>query len=191
MIKFKELYEQIDISKTLYHGSPYDFSNFDMSKIGSAQGDQKYGYGIYLTDNKKLAIHYAIKESLPKDKNALNLYTVKCDARRFFDWNDQIHAIYQDILDSFEEIGMEGSAEEMRENGPENGYEMMTFKEFYDTMSYDFEDEQKGLNKFLIDYINIYGTYTGDHFYSNDYPGKIYTAFTTNVLLILDKQKVN
>lgn len=42
----------------LYHGSPY---KFDILKkdIGKKTGGDEYGYGIYLTNDKNLAIHYA------------------------------------------------------------------------------------------------------------------------------------
>ena len=35
-----------------YHGSPYDFDRFDMSKIGTGEGAQSYGHGIYLAENR-------------------------------------------------------------------------------------------------------------------------------------------
>ena len=30
-----------------YHGSPYDFPAFDISKIGTGEGAQAYGHGLY------------------------------------------------------------------------------------------------------------------------------------------------
>ena len=34
-----------------YHGSPYDFERFDMSKIGTGEGAQAYGHGLYFAEN--------------------------------------------------------------------------------------------------------------------------------------------
>jgi hypothetical protein len=41
-----------------YHGSPYDFTKFDASKIGTGEGAQAYGHGLYFADNPKVAQTY-------------------------------------------------------------------------------------------------------------------------------------
>lgn len=41
-----------------YHGSPHDFDKFDMSKIGTGEGAQAYGHGIYLAENEDVAKAY-------------------------------------------------------------------------------------------------------------------------------------
>jgi hypothetical protein len=41
-----------------YHGSPYDFERFDMSKIGTGEGAQAYGHGLYFAENKGVAADY-------------------------------------------------------------------------------------------------------------------------------------
>lgn len=41
-----------------YHGSPYDFNAFDMSKIGSGEGNQAYGHGMYFAGNPAVAETY-------------------------------------------------------------------------------------------------------------------------------------
>ena len=38
-----------------YHGSPHDFDKFDMSKIGTGEGAQAYGHGLYLAENEATA----------------------------------------------------------------------------------------------------------------------------------------
>ena len=42
-----------------WHGSPHRFSKFDMSKIGTGEGAQAYGHGLYLAENPKVAKEYA------------------------------------------------------------------------------------------------------------------------------------
>jgi hypothetical protein len=34
-----------------YHSSPYDFDRFDLSKIGTGEGAQVYGHGLYFAEN--------------------------------------------------------------------------------------------------------------------------------------------
>jgi len=41
-----------------YHGSPYDFDRFDASKIGTGEGVQAYGHGLYFADAEDAAKHY-------------------------------------------------------------------------------------------------------------------------------------
>lgn len=46
-----------------YHGSPYKFDKFDSSKIGTGEGAQAYGHGLYLAENPKVAKEYQEKLS--------------------------------------------------------------------------------------------------------------------------------
>ena len=48
---------------TVYHGSPHKFNKFDSSKIGTGEGAQAYGHGLYLAEAKKVADEYAGKLS--------------------------------------------------------------------------------------------------------------------------------
>jgi hypothetical protein len=43
----------------VYHGSPYVFDKFDASKIGTGEGAQAYGHGIYLAESPDVAKDYA------------------------------------------------------------------------------------------------------------------------------------
>jgi len=45
---------QLDV----YHGTPHSFERFDASKIGTGEGAQAYGYGIYVAENPKVATEY-------------------------------------------------------------------------------------------------------------------------------------
>lgn len=42
----------------LYHGSPHDFDRFSMSKIGTGEGAQAYGHGLYFAENADIARGY-------------------------------------------------------------------------------------------------------------------------------------
>lgn len=41
-----------------YHGSPHSFDRFDMSKIGTGEGAQAYGHGLYFADSEDVAKSY-------------------------------------------------------------------------------------------------------------------------------------
>jgi GNAT superfamily N-acetyltransferase len=41
-----------------YHGSPHDFDKFDLSKIGTGEGAQTYGQGLYFAENEAVARQY-------------------------------------------------------------------------------------------------------------------------------------
>lgn len=46
------------MGKTVYHGSPHMFSKFDMSKIGTGEGAQAWGHGLYFADVEDVARNY-------------------------------------------------------------------------------------------------------------------------------------
>jgi hypothetical protein len=43
---------------TVYHGSPHKFEKFDSSKIGTGEGAQAYGHGIYVAESPEVASAY-------------------------------------------------------------------------------------------------------------------------------------
>jgi len=49
-----------------YHGSPYSFDQFDLSKIGTGEGAQAYGHGLYFAGNEDVARGY--RDALAKDQ---------------------------------------------------------------------------------------------------------------------------
>jgi hypothetical protein len=51
---------------TAYHGSPHSFDQFDSSKIGTGEGAQAYGHGLYFADSEGVARNYRDSMSDPK-----------------------------------------------------------------------------------------------------------------------------
>lgn len=49
---------------TVYHGSPHKFEKFDASKIGTGEGAQAYGHGLYFAESPEVADSY--KKSLER-----------------------------------------------------------------------------------------------------------------------------
>lgn len=48
-----------------YHGSPHSFDKFDLSKIGTGEGAQMYGHGLYFAESPDVARGYRQKLSKP------------------------------------------------------------------------------------------------------------------------------
>ena len=46
------------LGKIVYHGSPHVFDKFDMGKIGTGEGNQAYGHGLYFADAPGVAKSY-------------------------------------------------------------------------------------------------------------------------------------
>lgn len=53
-----------------FHGSPHDFDKFDLSKIGTGEGAQAYGHGLYFAENEATAKAY--REGLSYTQVAIN-----------------------------------------------------------------------------------------------------------------------
>jgi hypothetical protein len=48
-----------------YHGTPHRFERFDASKIGTGEGAQAYGHGIYFAESPDVAKSYAVPRGVP------------------------------------------------------------------------------------------------------------------------------
>jgi hypothetical protein len=82
-----------------YHGSPYDFEKFDLSKIGTGEGAQAYGHGLYFADREGVARSYRDKLS---DPNA-PLGSFKSDNGQelnIFDAPDGFHSLLGEYPDN-------------------------------------------------------------------------------------------
>lgn len=62
---------------TAWHGSPHDHDKFSMDKIGTGEGAQAYGYGLYFAGNKEVAEYY---------KRVLAERDIRIDGKRSFEW---------------------------------------------------------------------------------------------------------
>jgi hypothetical protein len=55
---------------TAYHGSPYKFDKFDPAKIGTGEGAQAYGHGLYFAENPQVAKSY--QDALGTQKTSIS-----------------------------------------------------------------------------------------------------------------------
>ena len=81
-----------------YQGSPHSFSRFDSSKIGTGEGAQAYGHGLYFAGNEGVARTYRdiTPLVLPPEAEALN---------------QQIKELFQQRSDLFGELQMAADAD--------------------------------------------------------------------------------
>lgn len=77
---------------TVYHGTPYQFDKFDASKIGTGEGAQAYGHGLYFAESPDVARNY-----IPKG-NDLNGFTVK-ETGEFIGKNDPRYSEIANAMD--------------------------------------------------------------------------------------------
>lgn len=105
-----------------FHGSPHDFDRFDMSKIGTGEGAQAYGHGLYFAESEGVAKSY--REKLGGVKwDFTPASTAEADAaseaRRYLDsvgWDDSIgikSALVQkdpELADAFDAMVRSGRA---------------------------------------------------------------------------------
>jgi hypothetical protein len=73
-----------------YHGSPHDFDRFDLSKIGTGEGAQAYGHGLYFAENEGVARGY-------RDQLSGNRYVPKIPS------NEIAQKYGEDVANIFEE----------------------------------------------------------------------------------------
>jgi hypothetical protein len=60
----------MDLAATVFHGSPHKFDRFDSSKIGTGEGAQAYGHGLYFAESPDVARGYQEKLTDPAFKYA-------------------------------------------------------------------------------------------------------------------------
>lgn len=81
-----------------FHGSPHDFPAFDISKIGTGEGNQIYGHGLYFAEHEPVAQKY--KEALGRGQGHMYEVNINAKPEQFLDWDTPIesHATGQSIL---------------------------------------------------------------------------------------------
>lgn len=100
---------------TAYHGSPHEFEQFDTSKIGTGEGAQAYGHGLYFAEAEPVAKGY--RERLTKQKKYDPDY-----------WSDK--TLPQD-LSSAEETELRLLGQEMRTVGNLRNEKLARWKQLY------------------------------------------------------------
>jgi len=74
-----------------YHGSPYAFDRFDINKIGTGEGNQGFGRGIYLSEDSAIGRGYQTSISAMKRLLGEDVGDVLINGREI-DWDNPIEA---------------------------------------------------------------------------------------------------
>lgn len=75
----------------VWHGSPHKFTKFDASKIGTGEGAQAYGHGLYVAESPKVAGEYAKNLSARKAE-------YKVSDGRTLKFDDDISIMLDDVV---------------------------------------------------------------------------------------------
>ena len=94
---------------TVFHGSPHRFTKFDSSKIGTGEGAQVYGHGLYLAESPDVASTYASMSPLKGVVGSKEFESLSKDVK-----NKVIRAFQQDT-----EKGQEVAIKKVIEQHPE------------------------------------------------------------------------
>jgi hypothetical protein len=80
----------------IYHGSPYIFEKFSTEKIGTGEGAQAFGWGLYFTDFEEIARDYAAKLS--------GLPNVLIDGKTLDNQTESQKSVLYKIADSYKNL---------------------------------------------------------------------------------------
>lgn len=87
-----------------YHGSPHDFDKFSLDKIGTGEGAQAYGHGLYFAENEGVARGY--RQALERRN-----IDVKLDGKPIEHWPSVVETVSRDdwrlgkLLDDYGRLG--------------------------------------------------------------------------------------
>lgn len=96
------LKEIVQTDMTLYHGTPHDFIRFQTKNIGTGEGSQCFGYGLYFTENKSVAEFYANMLKRPLGY----VYTVSVKNGEFFEWYKRLDNTFKaNFINKMHELG--------------------------------------------------------------------------------------
>lgn len=70
--------------QTAFHGSPHKFEKFDLGAIGTGEGNQAHGWGLYFAQNRKIAENY--KDVLGATANTIDVDGVSFAINDDADW---------------------------------------------------------------------------------------------------------
>lgn len=96
-----------------YHGSPYTFDHFDLGAIGTGEGNQAHGWGLYFAQDKKIAENY--KDILGANSGEVITGKTKYKINEDGDWYDENTG---NIIDNINPLSM--ALTEVLETGNSN-----------------------------------------------------------------------
>lgn len=73
-----------------FHGSPHEFDKFSSEKIGSGEGAQAYGYGLYFTDKEEIANEYKNRLSQTDGRPVYKMYLGDSALKPATNWEEEL-----------------------------------------------------------------------------------------------------
>lgn len=89
-----------------YHASPHNFEKFDMSKIGTGEGAQAYGHGLYVAENRKVAEEYYRDFRLFRGQSKMYQGTIKADPDHFLHWDKPANEQSKHVWDALDKMDL-------------------------------------------------------------------------------------
>ena len=182
--------------QSAWHGSPYDFDKFDLGAIGSGEGNQVHGWGLYFAKNKKVSVAY--KDVLGSKGSFVILNGEKWTTDNEGDWtNGEKKVEYGSALgyvfDELEEHGTKEKAIESLQKGLDKnryrGKYRNEAKKAIDILRKNDASGVKGGKLFKVDIPNIDTMLDEDKYFkeqNKDIINKIVSAVND---LEIDKRK--
>lgn len=88
----------IEMSLPAYQGSSHDFDAFDTGKVGSGEGTQWFGWGLYFSDSESIGNYYAKSVSDVKNRELLSKSELVYNGKVITNKGDIINSFYNDIV---------------------------------------------------------------------------------------------
>jgi hypothetical protein len=97
-----------------FHGSGADFDEFRLEMIGTGEGAQAYGYGLYFTDSQDIAKFY--KDTVGQERNQIQFKGKPLDSVYTADIYENFGDDISQIIQKAKEMGVAGGDEEIIED---------------------------------------------------------------------------
>ena len=85
--------ESNPLFQTAYHGGANAFTQFDTEHIGTGEGNQAFGWGLYFSSQEAISRNYAnvaVNKRKPLDPKNRNLYTVELPDTGYLEWYNPV-----------------------------------------------------------------------------------------------------
>lgn len=172
----KKMEKKFPISKSqveAYHGAPHEFDKFSTSKIGTGEGNQAFGWGLYFSTLKNIAQYYAnalaapsrlvldgmpLKEFLKKKGEEKNYRNATEDGNPNLDfWIKELIYGVEEANTKAEALKNIGDKRKEVEDNIEYVNQKIKDKEFLDAADIKMtESSARGLNRLLQDLNFLY-----------------------------------
>lgn len=103
------------LAHTVYHGSPHKFNKFDMSKIGTGEGAQAYGHGLYFAEAPDVAKSYIPPNTQAQETIAGLLKKETARAQRYS--NEGGMEVYEMFNKGYTPAGIRANIDNLIESG--------------------------------------------------------------------------